>query len=138
MLGTFVPEEPGRSFPIYLPSMPSAVEHLKTALLTIVAAMATSLVGMVMLSRFLPRLPVLNRVVPANPTPSDVLVGDPYHGAARVGDIGEAVGPLRPAGKARFAGLLVDVVTRGEYLEPHARVEIIEQRGNRVVVRAIG
>jgi len=137
LLATFVPEEPGRSFPIYLPSLPDTVHHLKTALITVICAMGTSLIGMVMLSRFLPRLPVLSRMVPANPTPSDVLVEDPYHGTARVGDLGQALGPLRPAGKARFGGTLVDAVTQGEYLEPGTRVEIIEQRGNRVVVRAV-
>lgn len=137
LVATFVPEEPGRSFPIYLPSLPGTVSALKAALLTVVSAMATSLIGMVMLSRFLPRLPVLSRIVPANPTPSDVLVEDPYHGAARVGDVGLALGPLRPAGKARFSGTLVDAVTQGEYIEPGTRVEIIEQRGNRVVVRAV-
>ena len=50
----------------------------------------------------------------------------------------DAAGPLRPVGKARFAGLLIDVVTQGEYIEPPARVEVIERRGNRIVVRVIG
>ena len=50
--------------------------------------------------------------------------------------IGEAAGPLHPAGKARFGSLLVDVVTQGEYLEPDEKIEVVERRGNRVVVRA--
>ena len=54
-----------------------------------------------------------------------------------MGDVGEAAGPLRPAGKVHFGATLVDVVTQGEYLEPRTRVEIIERRGNRVVVRAV-
>jgi membrane-bound ClpP family serine protease len=44
---------------------------------------------------------------------------------------------LHPAGKARFGSVLVDVVTQGEYLEADVRVEVIERRGNRVVVRAV-
>ena len=91
---------------------------------------------MMMLSRFLPRVPVFNKLVPANPTPSQVAVEDPYRGMARVGDIGQAEGTLRPAGKARFGSVLVDVVTEGEYLEPNCTIEVIERRGNRVVVRA--
>lgn len=137
LLATFIPDEPGRSFPLYIPSLPSTLHSLKVALATLVSSMIASLIGMAMLSRFLPRLPVLGRIVPENPTPSEISTGDPYRGLARVGDIGLAVGPLHPAGKARFGGEVVDVVTQGEYLETDARVEVIERRGNRVVVRAI-
>ncbi|MCH9034820.1 MAG: NfeD family protein [Planctomycetes bacterium] len=65
------------------------------------------------------------------------LGGDPYRGAARVGDVGYAEGSMHPSGKARFGSVLVDVVTQGEFLDPDARVEVIERRGNRVVVREV-
>ena len=61
---------------------------------------------------------------------------DPYHGAARAGDTGMSEGPLHPAGKVRFGTVLVDVVTQGEYLASETAVEVVERRGNRVVVRA--
>ncbi len=137
LLATFVPDEPGRSLPFYLPSLPGTLNYLKTAVLTMAASMTTSLVGMVVLSRYLPRLPLFRRIVPANPTPSEVRTEDPYRGLARVGDVGQSAGPLRPAGKARFGPMLVDVVTQGEYIEPNTQVEIIERRGNHVVVRAM-
>lgn len=136
LLATFVPEEPGRSFPLLAPSLPATVEAIKVAIITIVAAMTASVAGMVILSRFLPRMPLLNRLVPVNPTPSEVYVDDPYLGTARVSDLGTTEGPLRPAGKARFGPLVVDVVTQGEYVESQVPVEVIERRGNRVVVRA--
>lgn len=135
LLATFVPNEPGRSFPLFVPSMPATIDALKYAIVTVVSALTASLLGMVMLSRYLPSMPVLRRLVPANPTPSEVLIEDGYLGAARVGDIGLTEGPLRPAGKARFGNMLVDVVTQGEYLESRSRIEVIERRGNRVVVR---
>ena len=56
---------------------------------------------------------------------------------ARVGDLGVTDSPLMPGGKARFGSLLVDVVTEGEFVEPAIQVEVIERRGNRVVVRAV-
>ncbi|MEK7711323.1 MAG: NfeD family protein [Planctomycetota bacterium] len=136
LVATFVPDEPGRSFPLLFPSLPSTVEAMKVAIITVVASMTASLLGMVMLSRYLPIMPVFRRLVPANPTPSGVSIDDPYRGAARVGDLGTAEGPLRPAGKARFADMLVDVVTQGEFLESQSRIVVIERRGNRVVVRA--
>ncbi len=52
-----------------------------------------------------------------------------------VGDIGEVVSPLRPAGQARFAKATVDVVTVGEFLENGTKVRIMEIHGNRIVVR---
>ena len=66
-----------------------------------------------------------------------MLADDPYRGAARVGDVGYAEGPMHPSGKARFGSVLVDVVTQGEFLGPDARVEVIERRGNRIVVRQV-
>lgn len=137
LLATFVPPEWDRSVPLYIPSLPSTLATLKLAMATLVSSMVASLIGMVMLSRYLPRMPLFRRVIPANPTPSEVATADPYRGLARVGDFGETAGPLHPAGKARFASALVDVVTQGEYLAAHTRVEVIERRGNRVVVRAV-
>lgn len=138
LLATFVPEEPGRPFPLFFPTLPATVEAVKVAIITLVSAMTASLIGMVILSRYLPRMPVFNRLVPANPTPSEVNIDDPYRGAARVHDFGTTEGPLRPAGKARFGPIIVDVVTQGEYLDSGTAIEVIERRGNRVVVRAAG
>ena len=50
---------------------------------------------------------------------------------------GEAVTKLRPAGKAKIAGRVIDVVSRGEFIEPGAPVEVAEVRGNRVVVKEV-
>ena len=136
LLATFVPEEPGR-FPFHWPSFVPGLEGLKSGVQTLAAAIALSVVGMVLLSRYLPRVPYVGSIIPENPTPSDVLTQDPYHGVARVGDLGTVVGPLRPAGKARFGASLVDVVSQGELIEEGEEVEVIERHGNRVVVRRV-
>jgi membrane-bound serine protease (ClpP class) len=136
LIATFIPDEPGRSFPQLFPALPTTIQGLKLAVATLVSSMTASLIGMLMLSKFLPRVPIFNKLVPANPTPSQVAVEDGYRGMARVGDFGQAEGALRPAGKARFGSVLVDVVTEGEYLEANCTIEVIERRGNRVVVRA--
>lgn len=138
LLATFVPDEPGRSFPIYYPSFPSTIAWLKTGILTMASSAVASIVGMVLLSKYLPRTLLFSRFAPANPTPSEVAFGDAYRGAARVGDIGLAEGPLHPAGKARFGRVLVDVVSQGDFLDGGITVEVIERRGNRVVVRPSG
>jgi len=137
LLATFVPDEPGKTFPLYLPSLPSTIRGLQIGVITMASSMVASLIGMVVLSRYLPRMPMFRRIVPANPTPSEVAVADPYHGLARVGDVGQTAGPLHPAGKAHFGSELVDVITQGELLDAGQQVEVIECRGNRVVVRAV-
>jgi membrane-bound serine protease (ClpP class) len=53
-----------------------------------------------------------------------------------VGDIGEVVSTLRPAGKAQFGDKIVDCVAQAEFLEEGRKVEITEVHGNRVVVKA--
>lgn len=135
ILGTFIPNEPGRDFPFYIPAYQRGQDALKLGIITVSSSLAASVAGMFVLSRFLPKIPVFNRLIPMNPTPSQVQVDDPYRGAAHVGDTGESVGPLRPAGKARFGGLVVDVVSQGAFIEGDTIVEVVERRGNRVVVR---
>ena len=51
-----------------------------------------------------------------------------------VGHKGKVTSQLRPAGKAVFDGIMVDVVTQAEYLEIGTDVEIINIKGNRVIV----
>lgn len=47
---------------------------------------------------------------------------------------GVAQSRLRPGGYAQIDGRRVDVVTRGEMIEPGARVRVVEVAGNRIVV----
>ncbi|MHC4645883.1 MAG: NfeD family protein [Planctomycetota bacterium] len=52
-----------------------------------------------------------------------------------VGDVGEVVSTLRPAGRVRFDSSFVDCVAEGDFLAKGAKVVIIEISGNRVVVK---
>jgi membrane-bound serine protease (ClpP class) len=134
LLATFVPEMPDGD-PIRLFQFAPTVEGVKNGVQTLGLAMGFSLVGMYLFSRYLPKLPYVNAIIPENPTPSDIMPEDPYHGLARVGDIGKTTTSLRPSGKARFGAILVDVVAEGVMIEQDAEVEVVERRGNRVVVR---
>ncbi len=136
LLATFMPEEPGR-FPIHWPQLVPSVDGLKQGIQTVGAALGLSMVGMFLLSKYLPHMPYLRGLVPANPTPSEVTPADPYGGLARVGDIGLAESPLRPAGKARFGATLIDVVTEGDLIPAGAQLEVVGRHGNRVVVRGV-
>ncbi len=92
------------------------------------------------LSRYLPRARFLSGLILA-PTPAVPLAMGPTEGiedvqrGLRVGDVGTVISSLRPAGKARFADEVVDVVATAEFLDRGATVEIIEIHGNRIVVK---
>lgn len=52
-----------------------------------------------------------------------------------MGEIGEALTPLRPSGTARLGGKRIDVTAVGEFLEPGAAVVVVAADGMRVAVR---
>jgi membrane-bound serine protease (ClpP class) len=137
LLATFMPDEPGRFFPIYWPSLDSTIDGLEKGLQTVGLALVISIAGMFGLARYLPKTRVLAGLIPENPTMDSVAVEDPYQGVARVSDIGVAQTPLRPSGKARFGAILVDVVAEGGIVDPGTEIEVILREGKRVVVRPI-
>lgn len=113
---------------------------LSTSILAvIVVAMA--------LSKFLPRIPILNQMILTPPgmdtvqSPSDVQLrpdlAEPDSLASLVGERGEALTVLRPAGKAQVAGRLLDVVSDGPYIPRGQAIEVVQIMGNRIVVRAV-
>jgi membrane-bound serine protease (ClpP class) len=95
-------------------------------------------------SRYLPKLRFMSGLilVPAaaaagEPTARISLTApaDSLESTPQIGAVGEAISPLRPAGKARFGDAVVDVVATAEFVARGAQVEIIEIHGNRVVVK---
>ena len=83
------------------------------------------------------------KLFPRSPIGKKMVVGGLSHASARatdardlelVGASGDVLSTLRPAGLARINGRRVDVVSRGEPIEPGTPVVVVEVRGNRVVV----
>ena len=52
-----------------------------------------------------------------------------------LGKVGTVLSTCRPAGNADFEGMKLDVVSRGEFIEKNATIEVIEIEGNRIVVK---
>lgn len=115
---------------------------------TFLAAMvAVGVVGLV-LSRFLPHVPLFDGMVLAPPnaprdqreprlapewrspdaSASATLMGD------MVGRYGETISLLRPAGKARIDGRVVDVVSNGPFIPEGRSIQVVQVSGNRIVV----
>jgi membrane-bound ClpP family serine protease len=91
------------------------------------------------LARFLPSIPYANRLMlkPAGEGEEEFVepTGPDYSGL--LGAIGVAATPLRPAGKVQFNDEFVDVMAEGGYVNPGARVQVVETEGNRVVVKEV-
>ena len=58
-----------------------------------------------------------------------------FPGIANVGEIGTCMGQLHPVGKVRFGNTLVDAIAECTVIEAGTKVEVIERRPNRVIVR---
>ena len=102
--------------------------------------LAATLVIMV-LARYLPKTNLYRRfaLMTTNP-PGPSLAGVPREFATALdlapGMEGTAQTMLRPSGKARFAGPVVDVVTEGEFVSAETPITVIQKDGMRVVVKA--
>jgi membrane-bound ClpP family serine protease len=106
-----------------------------------VALSGLGVMAFIIVSRkYLPQAPVFRNIMLEPPSEDEDLqqreaVVD-Y--SSLIGAKGHAATDLRPAGKARIQHELVDVIAEGEPLDSGTPVVVVEARGNRVVVRAIG
>lgn len=135
LLLTFVPSEPG---PGFIPQLPGTWYALRDGFLTLLASFLIAMIGMIVLTKYFGSIPILNRLIlkdtPIEPPSNDLeIIGG--KGTIHPGDTGHALNDLRPAGRASFGQLSVDVVTDGQWIEAGSPITITTIAGNRVVVR---
>jgi membrane-bound serine protease (ClpP class) len=119
---------------------------------TLGASIISIVVIALVTSRFLPHVRVFDKLVLSPPGAADLhrfgprlkpgLADDAAghfadHPRSLVGQEGAALTVLRPAGKAKIHGRIIDVVSEGPFIPAESRLEVIEVSGNRVVVRQI-
>lgn len=130
-----------------LPSTSSEMAQMTKSLGTLSIALV-SVIGVTMIiSRYLPQMPLLKHLIlsPPDPTAVDVdaprLRPDVLGGTLAAGfewllhQEGEAFTTLRPAGKARFGEQVFDVQSQGDYIDSGQKIVVTEVTGNRIVVR---
>jgi membrane-bound serine protease (ClpP class) len=123
-----------------IPITPYDVETFIKNIFTIMCSLLGSGIAIFLLIKYMPGIPVFHRliltasetaqggyVIPSQPEGEDVLTGRK----------GKAVTILHPTGKIEVNNHTLDVVTDGEYIEKGQAVEIVEVRGNRIVVKAL-
>ena len=96
------------------------------------------MVSLVLLRRFLPRSKYFRPMLLESPTPEQIQERERREAivdrSALIGTVGMTTTKLMPAGKARFADELIDVITSGEMIDVHCRVIVRSCIGNRVIV----
>ena len=112
---------------------------------TLAGALATVIVVAIVMNRFLPSIPFLNRLILTPPghvaddnaphLRPELLQGANGDSTVTVGDVGVAASMLRPAGKASIGDHFVDVVSDGAYIEHGTSIEVVRVTGPRIVVR---
>jgi membrane-bound serine protease (ClpP class) len=124
-----------------LPRNDYQLHQLRNSLLTLTGAGIGIVIAVATMRRYLPHTPVLNNMVLAPPSSEEVSLINEREALARLdhllGRRGVAFTPLVPGGKARIDDELVDVLTDGEFVDRGLPIEVIEVRGNRVVVRGL-
>ncbi|RPJ24982.1 MAG: hypothetical protein EHM35_15910, partial [Planctomycetaceae bacterium] len=119
-------------------------QSLSSGIIGLAAGFAGFVVLAWLLSRYLPKIPFLSGLIlsPAvaatGRSGARISMTSPLESTSvsvQVGDVGEVLSTLRPAGKARFGDAIVDVVAAGDFLGRGTEVRIIEIHGSRVVVK---
>ena len=106
----------------------------------LVAVVSYGVVGIAVL-KFFPRTPMYRGLVLTQDMSNEagyVVQAEPeLREDSAIGMRGKALSMLRPAGRGRFSGKTYTVVTRGDFIEEGAPIEIVEVRGNRYVVEQV-
>lgn len=124
---------------------------LANTLAVVAVSGVLALIGAAAISKHLGALPMLNSLALAPPPADAQAISESAPALAKpgekptqplgpsatvhVGDWGVAASPLRPAGKAAFAGEYLDVVSDGSFIDKGRQVRVVQIRGNHVVVR---
>ncbi|OHB79976.1 MAG: hypothetical protein A2W31_06280 [Planctomycetes bacterium RBG_16_64_10] len=89
--------------------------------------------------KYLPRTPMGRNFLLAAPTADEVLPTDDRHRSLKqlVGKTGVVRSPMLPSGAIAIDGRTIDAVSQGMAIEAGTPIEVIEVKGNRVVVRPV-
>lgn len=114
---------------------------LRNNLLMVLGALATVVIALIIQITYFEWIPGLGRLRLEAPDASlgsgagSLAIDNNTPELPNVGAQGLAESVLRPAGKVRFEGQLIDVVTEGDFLDPGTQVEVVKREGNRIIVR---
>jgi membrane-bound serine protease (ClpP class) len=115
----------------WYPTLPA----ITTSALRLTPSLLITFAGAVLAATFLPKAPLFNKLIlNATITPQ---AGDSHttqNNSVRIGQQGIAETRLNPAGAAHFGDTRLNVVSRGDFIEPGDKIVVAETWGNRIIV----
>lgn len=121
-----------------LPTTGRDLRMLATSLIVLASSFTVALIAGIAMTKYFGTIPVLGLLALKPPEPAtDAEKEAAAESRPKVGDVGVAYSPLRPAGMVRFGDEYVDVITEGGFIEKGTQVKIIKITGNRAVVREV-
>ena len=122
--------------PAELPRTAYHWQELKEAVTWLFAGLGGFVVGVVVLVRFLPKTPILDRIVLSASMPAEEgFAARIEMGRSLIGKRGESRTVLRPAGKIEVEGVTYDAAAQGDFIQAGESVIIVDTSGNRILVR---
>lgn len=115
------------------PTLPS-LGQIRLPLGQLLVSFAAAGVVVAILSRVLPRTALYERMVSQAASGVASVEAQARRQAAQVGQVGVALSPLRPGGKAQFGEEILDVITQGERLDKGTRVRVIGHSATEAIV----
>jgi membrane-bound serine protease (ClpP class) len=118
----------------------AGLHRLQWSVVSILAGVTGGVVAFFFVGEYLGEVPLFQRLMLKGASPDGSagqgVSGNEVIGGGQIvpGMTGEVTTGLRPSGRAQIAGRLVDVVSRGEWIEVGRRVRVLEVQGNRIVV----
>jgi membrane-bound serine protease (ClpP class) len=116
-----------------MPAVPT-LPALRLPLENLVIAFVGSAVGVVILSRILPRTPMYRTLVSQTASGMATEQAVAEHRSSLQGQVGVAISTLRPGGKAQFGDQVLDVISQGDMVAKGRKVKIIGYSGREAVV----
>jgi len=108
------------------------------SIVSLFVALIISIVVIAVLLKYAPRNKLFNHIILKDEQKNDTGYVSYIHDRNDlIGQEGEAVTFLRPAGTVMIGEKKVDVVSEGEFIEKGTKVKVIAVEGNRVVVRKV-
>ncbi len=122
-----------------IPRTPYDSEVLRHSLLMIIGSFLAASIVITLLMKFVPGIPIFNRIVLTTEETPDFGFKDTKETLKPnlIGKQGNAITPLHPAGKVEIGETTLDVVTQGDFINKGQTVEIVEAKGNHIVVKAV-
>jgi membrane-bound serine protease (ClpP class) len=124
-----------QDFTIPSADMPWQWKTFEFNLALVIISTVSSLVVFILLIRFIPYSPYLNKLVlKTAETSSEGFTSGPSDYEKLIGSTGTVLTYLRPSGKIKIGEDILDVVTEGDFIEKDKQVKIDRVEGNRIIV----